>query len=52
VVDFDFDPEEIVRYGTKPISLGEGIFLTGIPRMNSEVGETVAIFWTAWKSRL
>lgn len=27
MVDFDFDPEEIVRYGTKPISLGGGIFL-------------------------
>jgi len=27
MVDFDFDPEEIVRYGTKPISLGEGIIL-------------------------
>jgi len=26
VVDFDFDPEEIVRYGTKPISLGGGDF--------------------------
>ena len=26
MVDFDFDPEEIVRYGTKPISLGGGDF--------------------------